>query len=347
MGGGIIGLTTAFGLARGGVRVTLFDPLPARGATWAAAGMIAPTAEITPGEEVNFELQRRALEAWRDLGDALHHYTGERLALHQTGTLLVGWDASDRRYIDQFMQTASRFGATAERVDRPDYPDLFAGISSRVRDGVMMPEDAWLDPDQAVALLRRSLDQLHVEVIEENVVRVDQADAGVVAWTSGQMFTAEHGIFATGAAALPRGVPGAIATAVRPVRGITVRVRGIDRGPSPMVRSFIRGRPFYFLSRPGGYGILGATMDEHSTTLVEVGELQRLLRDGRDLVPDLEAAAFVEVRSGLRPASVDLAPFFTRLPPSAWAWSSGHYRHGVALAPFAAHHALQFVAGDA
>ena len=308
--------------------------------------MIAPTAEITPGEEVNFERQRRALEAWRELGDALHHYTGERLSLHQTGTLLVGWDAGDRRYIDQFVQTASGFGASVQRVNRAEHPDLFAGLTSRVSDGLMMPEDAWLDPDRAVALLRRALDRLSVDVVEQDVVRVADVDAGVVAWTSDQMFTARHGIFATGAAPLPQGVPDATGAAVRPVRGITVRVRGIDRGPAPMVRSFVRGRSFYYLSRPGGYGILGATMDEHSTTLVEVGELQRLLRDGRDLVPDLEAAAFLEVRSGLRPASADLTPFFAQLSPSAWAWSSGYYRHGVTLAPFAAQRALQFVAGD-
>ena len=45
--------------------VSLFDPSLGRGATWAAAGMIAPIAEIGPGEEANYELQRGALGAWR------------------------------------------------------------------------------------------------------------------------------------------------------------------------------------------------------------------------------------------------------------------------------------------
>ena len=43
VGGGIIGLASAFRLARAGHAVTLFDPAPAQGATHAAAGMLAPS----------------------------------------------------------------------------------------------------------------------------------------------------------------------------------------------------------------------------------------------------------------------------------------------------------------
>ena len=45
-GAGIIGLSCALELARRGASVTLFDPNPpGRGASWAAAGMIAPAFE--------------------------------------------------------------------------------------------------------------------------------------------------------------------------------------------------------------------------------------------------------------------------------------------------------------
>ena len=60
VGGGVIGLASAFRLAQRGAAVTLFDPRPGKGATWAAAGMIAPVAEIGPGEHENFQLQMGA-----------------------------------------------------------------------------------------------------------------------------------------------------------------------------------------------------------------------------------------------------------------------------------------------
>jgi glycine oxidase len=88
---------------------------------------------------------------------------------------------------------------------------------------------------------------------------------------------------------------------------------------------------------------LGASADERADAVLEVGELQRLLRDGLDVVPELETAKVLETRIGLRPASPNLEPFFERLALEGWAWSSGHYRSGVTLAPLAALEALDFV----
>ena len=68
-----------------------------------------------------------------------------------------------------------------------------------------------------------------------------------------------------------------------------------------------------------------------------------LLRDALDVVPVLEDAHVIEYRLGLRPTSPDLEPFFETLGASRWAWVSGHYRHGVTLAPLAASEALAFV----
>jgi glycine oxidase len=127
------------------------------------------------------------------------------------------------------------------------------------------------------------------------------------------------------------------------VLGVTVRVRGVDRGELATVRAFVRGRPFYMVSRPGGYCVLGATVEERGDTLLRVGELERLLRDALDVVPELETASVLEHRVGLRPASTDLTPFFEVLVTPGWAWSTGHYRHGVTLAPLSALRVLEFV----
>jgi glycine oxidase len=123
---------------------------------------------------------------------------------------------------------------------------------------------------------------------------------------------------------------------------VTARVQGVDRANLPTIRAFVRGRMFYMVSRPGGYCVLGATAEERREPTVQVGELQRLLRDALDIVPELETASIVESRIGLRPASPDLRPFFEVIQTPGWAWSSGHYRHGVTLAPIAASQALTF-----
>jgi glycine oxidase len=347
VGGGIIGLVSAFRLAQAHHGVTLFDPAVAKGATWAAAGMVAPGAEIAPGEQSNYELQKGALAAWREVSHALDELTGEGITIAQTGTLLVGWDASDRRLIEQFRKVASGFEAPMDVVTRNDSPDIFEGVTHRISEGLLMTDDAWIDPDQIVRLLLRGLEILDVRVVAEEVLDISSNFEGVAVRTGTGEFRGDLGILATGAGRLPDGALTSGANVVRPIRGVTVRVQGIDRSEQPSVRAFVRGRAFYMVSRFGGYCVLGATAEERADAVLEVGELQRLLRDALDIVPELETARVLETRMGLRPASADLEPFFEVLANKGWAWSSGHYRHGVTLAPLAALRAVEFAEGPA
>ncbi len=342
VGGGVIGLTSAFQLARRGWSVTLFDPSLGHGATWAAAGMIAPIAEIGPGEESNYELQSGALEAWRTFGDELREVTSKELSICEAGTLLLGWDGSDRRLVDQFALVAAELGVAPRRVSRVEQPSMFEGISDRIAEGLVVDGDAWLDPDQVVAYVSEANAKLGVTVIGDHVVSVCGDGRHVEAVTDRDSFQGDIGIIATGAGDLPKGATASGSHVVRPVHGITVRVRGLDRSTQPMIRSFVRGNTFYMVSRPGGYDVLGASSEERLEAGAQVGEVQRLLRDALDVVPALETAVVLETREGNRPASDDLRPFFEVLVDGRWAWSSGHFRHGVTLAPIAAREALRF-----
>jgi glycine oxidase len=341
VGGGVVGMTSAFRFARAGWSVTLFDPSPGAGATSAAAGMIAPGGEITPGEHDNFERQRLALGAWRALASELADVTGETLEVHETGTMLVGFDASDRRLVDQFAAVATSFGVEPRPLTRDDHPSFFEGVSARVHEGLYLAGDGWIDPDRAMALLTKANELLGVGFLRQRVLTATSTDRGVDVTTTEGSFHGDVGLLATGARALPDGVAHEVANVVRPVRGMTVRVRGIDRSTLPTLRAFVRGRAFYMVSRPGGYDVLGASSDELGELVVEVGDLQRLLRDALDVFPSLEDAEFLETRQGLRPASKDHAPFLE--VSGRWVWSSGHYRHGVTLAPLTSADTLQLL----
>ena len=170
VGAGIIGLTSAFRLARAGHPVTLLDPSPARGATWAAAGMIAPSAEIAPGEEANYHLQLGALASWRELAAELKDVTGEELDIVERGTLLVGWDASDRRLIDQYAQVAHSFGATLEPLERAQSPEQFEGLSPRI-------SEAWATSTTLAAAVRKMAD-VDIILCGKQAVDGDTAQVG-------------------------------------------------------------------------------------------------------------------------------------------------------------------------
>jgi glycine oxidase len=307
--------------------------------------MIAPIAEIGPGEETNYILQKGALEAWRTFAGELGEVTQKELRIVETGTLLLGWDGSDRRLVDQFAHVAADLGVVPQRVSRHERPEMFEGVSPRIPDGLLVGGDAWLDPDQVVAHVSEANAHLGVTIVNEVVASVSGEGCEVEAVTASGSFVADIGIIATGAAAPPPGAATSGEHVIRPVHGITVRVKGIDRSTQPMIRSYVKGNMVYMVSRPGGYDVLGASSEERREGGAQVGEVQRLLRDALDVVPALETAVILETREGNRPASHDLRPFFEVLSGGRWAWSSGHFRHGVTLAPIAAYQALRFAEG--
>ena len=305
--------------------------------------MIAPHAEVAPGERANFDLQRQALSAWQRLSQEFVDVLGRGVDISVTGTLLTGWDASDRRLVEQFRRVADDYAVTSTIVGRDSHAEFFAGLSDRIVSGLLLDGDAWLDPDQVIEVLHDGLRTLDVDIVAETVRAIEGDGSGVRVHHERGSVRADAGILATGAFGLPEGASPTGEHAVRPVRGMTVRVDGIDRSGAPTLRCLVRGRPFYMVSRPGGYCVLGASSEERSGPLVEVGELQRLLRDALDVVPELETCSLYETRVGLRPASTNLEPFFEEWIARRWAWSSGHFRHGVTLAPLSARLSQEFV----
>jgi len=107
-----------------------------------------------------------------------------------------------------------------------------------------------------VRLLDAALNLLGVKTIIDLVTRVDCADHQVRVFTASEEFRAERGLIATGASGLPEGLVSGARNAVRPVRGVTMRVQGPDRSDVATVRAYVRGRAFYMVSRPGATACL-------------------------------------------------------------------------------------------
>jgi glycine oxidase len=63
-GAGVAGLSVAWRAAQRGLSVTVVDEAPGTGASYAAAGMLAPVAEATYGEEALVALSRASLELY-------------------------------------------------------------------------------------------------------------------------------------------------------------------------------------------------------------------------------------------------------------------------------------------
>jgi glycine oxidase len=323
IGGGIVGLACADELVRAGHDVRLFDPAPALGATYAAAGMLAPGGEAWFGEEALLRLGVDSLERWPAYAAALEERSGRRVDLRAGGTLLVAADRDDLAEVRRACVLLEASGVRAEELDRRALRAHEPTLSGRVVGGALLPDDRNVNP-------RRVADAL-LAVLGGRVVRTRAtAVADGVVLADGTRVPADVVVVATGSACIPH---------VRPVRGEVVRVRSRD-APSRVLRARVHGERVYVVPRADGELVIGATEEEHPVgdgmPLPTVGGLTRLLETARALLPGLDTADLLEVVARDRPGSPDNGPLLgpiTSPGPARVLVAGGHHRGGVLLAP--------------
>src|ERR671939_54899 len=97
IGAGVIGLSIGWRLAAAGCAVDIFDRgAGGRGASWAAAGMLAAGIEAEPGEEALLALNRLSQELWPGFARDVERASGGlEVGLRQEGTLIVALTRDD------------------------------------------------------------------------------------------------------------------------------------------------------------------------------------------------------------------------------------------------------------
>src|SRR5689334_20617825 len=118
IGGGVIGLSIARELKKRGLeRVCVLERGQlGRQASWAAAGILAPQVEADEDGEF-FRLCFESNRMYRAFADEILDETGVDIELDQSGTLYVGFDASDEAEFDRRFTWQTGAGLKVERLD--------------------------------------------------------------------------------------------------------------------------------------------------------------------------------------------------------------------------------------
>lgn len=329
LGAGVIGLAVAEELLRRGHRVTVTDPRPGSGASFAAAGMLSPAGELWHGESALFALGRASAELWPTWADRLGVH------LHRRGTLLVGADAGDLQQVDRQVELLGSHGVAAEPMSRRELLTREPGLG-RVAGGALLPDDHSVDPREVMAaLLDRVPVQQRVECSRGTSERIETPfDVTVIA---------------TGAV-----LPAPFTHLVRPVRGEILRVR-TDDPLEGTVRGWAHGHQVYVVPRRPRVSLrraqgtatgsttvmqeiaIGATSEEHDgQPEATVEGVFRLLEAARALLPGLDRAVFAEAIARDRPGTADNLPLIGPAGDEGVVLAAGHGRGGVLLAPLTA-----------
>ncbi|MFJ7985408.1 glycine oxidase ThiO [Streptomyces sp. NPDC096351] len=340
VGGGIIGLVTAWRAALRGLRTVVVDPAPGGGAAHVAAGMLAAVTELHYGEETLLGLNLASAARYPAFVAELEEVTGHDVGHRACGTLAVALDADDRAHLRELHALQSRCGLASEWLSGRECRRLEPMLAPGVRGGLRVDGDHQVDPRRLAAALLVACERagvvFHRTLAERLTVRRDRARGVVLA--GGRELTAEQVVLAAGSlSGRLAGVPDEVLPPVRPVKGQVLRLR-VPAPYAPFlsrtVRAVVRGSHVYLVPRENGELVVGATSEELGwDTTVTAGGVYELLRDAHELVPGLTELPLTETLAGLRPASPDNAPLLgpTALPGLHLA--TGHYRNGVLLTP--------------
>lgn len=346
VGGGTIGLAIAWRAAQRGLDVVLADPEPGRGASWAAAGMLAPVSEVEYEEEHLLDLALASAAAWPDFAAELSAAADLDVGYRDCGTLFVGRDADDMAVLDALLDYQRRLGLDVERLGGSQTRELEPLLDPSVRGGLLTAEDHAVDNRRVVTALQAAAVGAGAELVHDVADRivVDGGRARGIQVGDGGRIDAGSVVVAAGAHSrdLP-GLPDAARPPVRPVKGelLYLRAMGDRLGGEPFirhnVRAVVRGRHVYLVARGDGRYVLGATAEERGfDTTVTVNGVWSLLRDAREILPSITELELLETTAGLRPGSPDNAPVLGPTPVDGLVLATGHYRNGVLLTPVTA-----------
>jgi glycine oxidase len=314
IGGGIIGLSIARRAAQGGWSVRVHRS-GERGASWVAAGMLAPHSEGWPGEDRLLRLGLESLRLWHE-SSFLAELSPEVITAHESLVVAVDRaDAADLRTVADWL-SAQDHPVTWLSAARDVEPLLAQGI----RHGFRAPTELAVDNRALLDALVLACERLGVEWAGP-VQQLSEVEADTVVIANG-----------IDAPALWPGLP------VRPVKGEVLRLRwrkGCMPLPQRVIRARVHGRQVYLVPRNDGV-VVGATQYEHGRDLAPaVSGVRELLDDACAVLPALDEYELAECAAGLRPTTPDNLPLVQRLDARTVV-AAGHGRSGFLLAPWTA-----------
>ncbi len=346
IGAGVAGLGIGWRLAQAGAAVDIFDRDAAgRGASHAAAGLLAAGLECEPGEAWQWPLNRWSQELWPEFAGELEAASGIDLGYRDDGTLAVAPTRDDAARL-QFNYAFQRdHGIEMEWLDGAALRRREPFMHTTTAAAVYSPNDHHVDNRRLVAALVRAFaaagGTLHEHVAVDAVAIEAGRAVGVVA--AGEEHRADFVVLAAGARSREiAGLPDAVRPPVRPVKGQMLALR-MDRA-APILNHAVFGPNVYLVPRRDGRLLIGATVEERGfDDALTAGGVFGLLEAAWRLLPGIEELQIDEMWVGHRPTSRDDAPILGPTLIDGLVMATGHHRNGILQTPATAEIVSRFV----
>lgn len=337
IGGGVIGLSCAWRIARRGLSVTLLERgLLGSGASGASLGVLMPAP--TDRDEPIHRLQRSSLASYPDFVADLQEASGIDVGYRRRDILDVFADQSRRDRAASWVEKANEqcengAAAPVELVEPADIADIEPAVEDAPFGGLLNRSSAQIRIDRLIEALaeacrragvrietNRTVSQIDMPNNRVRSIRCDNESIGC-----GQVLAAAGAWTGSLSAVLENAAP------LQPVRGEAMRLAAKGAKDGPIVR-----QGSTYIIRDSNEITVGATSDPQSgfDARVTATGIARLTQDALRLMPSLSDSRVTATWAGLRPKSRTGKAIIGRVPGTmGLTVATGHYKIGVCLAP--------------
>ena len=338
IGGGVIGLAIARGLALRGTREVCLIERGTLGAeaSFAAAGMLLPQVEAD-AEDDFFKLACRSRDLYPSFAASLHEETGVDVELDTTGTLYLALNEHDHEEIEKRYGWQTHAGLAVELLNSAEARELEPCISESAFGALRFPNDIQVENRRLLAALANSVSNLGVEVltetnvesltIERSRIKGVQTSRGMIACDSIVVAAGTWSSFLLRSSGCPD-------PAMQPVRGQMICLEAKPQ----LTRHVIYSPRGYLVPRRDGRLLAGSTSENAGfAKRITAGGISSILQNALEISPAITTLPVVDTWAGLRPRPADGLPVLGACGEiDGLFYATGHYRNGILLAPLTA-----------
>jgi D-amino-acid dehydrogenase len=352
IGGGIVGASAAYRLARANVRVTLIDRADQGQATAAGAGIISPATSVRPSPPF-FALAFHAVKYYPEMLDYLAEDGETTTGYTQAGAIFVATNDEEAAQLPGIMETAAErrdagmlnIGETT-LISGKEAKELFPALADVVG-AIYATGSARVDGRLLRDALRRGAEKHGATVRSGSAEPVRENGRITHVTVDGESLPADAVIVSGGAWSNALGERLGVHIPVYPQRGqiLHLDMPGTETGHWPIVLGF---HSHYMLTWPGGRVVAGATREHDSgyDYRMTAGGVHEALSEALRIAPGLYHATLHEIRIGLRPASPDQLPMLGQAPGIENLFvATGHGPSGLQLGPYSGAAVADLVCG--
>lgn len=331
VGGGLIGMLSAYMLAENGVTVTLLERgETARESSWAGGGILSPLYPWRYPQAVT-DLAGWSQQYYPELVQQLRAETGVDPEWVQSGLLIP--EVTEHKAATAWAQTNH---IRLDVLDAAGLKQLAPGLGIDTGTALWLPQVAQIRNPRLAHALKKSLVIKGVEIIEGCEVHAINTEKGAITGVSSSQgaFSTEHVVVAGGAWSRQLLAPLGLLLNVEPVRG-QMLLFAAEPGIVPRI---ILYNNHYLIPRQDGRVLAGSTLEyvgfDKSVTSDALAELHQA---ALAMVPALKHYPVEQHWAGLRPGTTDGVPYIGEHPDiKGLLVNTGHFRNGVVLAPASA-----------